>query len=287
MAITTLTDVKSHAGETGTTNDTLYSFAIRSASDRLLKYLGTVIPQAISGISKTSPAVVTCIGHGLQDGDTIVISNSDSGVSIDGEQTAAYLTEDTFSVAVDNSSGDEGENGIFVKKVTQYYNGNNQSAFQLKHRPVRSVSALYFDADGYYGQGTDAFSSDDLLTAGTDYYLDIDQDDGTSRSGMVWKASGTWYGRVRSYQGMLLGRTVDGTGNIKATYTPGFLTIPYPVRAAVNRMAISVFAKRASSGTFKTESLDFYSYTRMTAEEEAHELDSVKSLVAPYKAWTF
>lgn len=59
----------------------------------------------ITNISKANPAVITAVGHGLLNGDQIVITNSNSSVSVDGLWTITKITDDTFSVPVDTSGG--------------------------------------------------------------------------------------------------------------------------------------------------------------------------------------
>jgi hypothetical protein len=65
----------------------------------------------ISAITATSPAQVTITDHGLETGDNVFITDSDSGISIDGEWSATVIDDDTFSVPVDNSPGSGGSVG--------------------------------------------------------------------------------------------------------------------------------------------------------------------------------
>lgn len=84
----------------------------------------TTLPQrvwAISSITSANPAVITSVGaHGLTTGDKVLISGSNSGVTVDGDRAVTVISSTTFSVAV-NNSGAAGTSGSFV--VSQSQNG--------------------------------------------------------------------------------------------------------------------------------------------------------------------
>jgi len=75
---------------------------------------------------------------------------------------------------------------------------SRSSRLQLRHTPVWTTDlAVYEDTGGYAGQGSGVFSASTLLTGGTDYYLDLD-DESYSESGILIRASGTWSAEPRS-----------------------------------------------------------------------------------------
>ena len=82
------------------------------------------------------------------------------------------------------------------------------SVLVLDNLPVRSITSIYEDSNGYFGQVSGAFDASTLLVAGEDYFL-ITERTGFSQSGQVVRRSGSW---SRS------------PGSIKATYSAGYTT---------------------------------------------------------------
>lgn len=62
---------------------------------------------------------------------------------------------------------------------------------QLPQMFVRSITSLFQDTNAKAGQGSGDFGASTELTAGTDFYLDVDET-GLSRSGWLVKEAGTW-----------------------------------------------------------------------------------------------
>jgi len=107
------------------------------------------------------------------------------------------------------------------------------SRLQLKHIPVWSTSlAVYEDTGAYAGQADDAFGSSTLLTAGTDFYLDMD-DTTFSRSGALIRIGGTWPSEPRT---------------VKATYSGGWTAAQFDAEAAPIKEAVIITAARAFWG---------------------------------------
>jgi hypothetical protein len=69
----------------------------------------------ITQVSVANPTVITCAGHCLSTGDTIVITESDSTPTIDGQRVVTALTPDTFTVAVEVTVA--GTTGAWQKAV--------------------------------------------------------------------------------------------------------------------------------------------------------------------------
>lgn len=72
----------------------------------------------ITGITAASPGVVTLAKHGLQNGDTVVISGSNCTPTIDGTRTVANVTTDTFTVGV-NTSGTGNAGTVYAPVITR------------------------------------------------------------------------------------------------------------------------------------------------------------------------
>jgi hypothetical protein len=76
----------------------------------------------------------------------------------------------------------------------------------LTHYPVRDITSVYEESGAYAGFGTNAWSSDALLSEGEDYFADYEFS-GFSRSGWLIRVGNSWPARARS---------------VKVTYTAGY-----------------------------------------------------------------
>lgn len=77
---------------------------------------------------------------------------------------------------------------------------------QLDNAFVRSVTSVYEDLAAFFGQGSSDFAAGTLLTAGTDYFMELDKS-GMCRSGRLVRVYRHWSSRP---------------GTIKITYVAGF-----------------------------------------------------------------
>lgn len=138
----------------------------------------------------------------------------------------------------------------------------NPERLCLKNIPVRSITEIREDYDGQAGQGSGTFPSSSILTANTDYYLDLDSS-GMCRSGFVYRGNSAWPITERA---------------VKVTYVAGytaqeFMTIASPIKMAVLFTVVrtyKAFAAQAAGaglggggpgGALISETLDAYSYT--------------------------
>lgn len=131
-----------------------------------------------------------------------------------------------------------GRPGLTLAARTEYYQGTNTRKLNLKSRPVFASPAItvYEDLSGLFGQSSGGFPSDTQLTFGTDFGLQIDQPDGSSRSGILVKVSGVWRRPIVRQRGFLSAYVGDGAGTIKVSYTGGYTvdTLPANFRTAAN-----------------------------------------------------
>lgn len=185
-----------------------------------------------------------------------------------------------------------------AQTCTEFYDGTGRPKLVLRQYPVSSVSYVYLDQGGYAGQGSDAFASSTLLTAGTHYFLDKEDSSG-SRPGVLvriggstlsgdagWWPPGTW-GMASGH--LLTGRARPawprGLRNIKVVYTAGYSLIPDDIKLAVDQTAAWV-SRNAPLGGFGLtgESLEDYSYNLASAAVGTlPELGSARQLLAPYR----
>lgn len=124
------------------------------------------------------------------------------------------------------------------KSRTEYYNGTGTEKLLLRARPVYTTPTIevYVDVTGTFGASSGTFLASSQLTWGTDFYLDVDQDDGTSRSGILYRRGNFWNKRDVRQRGYLSPFIGPAPGTIKVIYTAGYTVdnLPASFRLAVN-----------------------------------------------------
>lgn len=302
MCLTTLSATKVHLGIATTTDDDLvaqFVGANNQSEDVLLAQMIGVCSDAIRGYVKqwlgafliansaASPTVITCFGHGLQTGDVITISGSNCTPTIDGERVVTVVDQNQFSIPVGVMV--DGTAGHFSRTYTEYYSGHGNQFLKLRQRPVQSVSSVYLDNAGYWGEGTDAFSSETRLTPGRDYALVRDNGDAVeqSLSGQIARLGGVWDQPATRVAGLLTSVPGQGLGNIKVTYAAGFAPVPLRYQLACQQMVASVRSTRSLGAAVQSESYDYYQYQLAPAAEQALTLGSVKQLLADLREWVW
>jgi len=288
MSLSTLTQVKTALGVTDTSQDTFLTQLLSGGSAAIRRHCKRYLYGAIGAISAANPAVVTCPGHGLETGQIINVSGSNSSPVIDGAQTVTVIDQDTFSVRVDVTTA--GTSGVFCRTYTEYYNGTGKAEFLLNHTPVQSIASLYFDAGGYYGDQSGGFASTTQLIEGQDFVLKRDNASETEccLSGSVIRITGIiWYRPTNKTQGLLTLSRGNPFGNIKVTYTAGYSRLLPDVMLAANQF-VALLSRSAIDGTPQlSERYDYYQYQMLDPEKEVQALNSVKHLLAPYKKWSW
>lgn len=180
---------------------------------------------------------------------------------------------------------------------TEFYSGTGKQDIKLRQRPaVTTGLSVYLDQNGFWGQGSGAFASDKLLTAGTDYALILDKGS-SSECGLIRRlglqslsgiSGGIYYPsgiRAGTLTGWDRGAIwPPGDGNIKVIYTAGYTaaTMPGDLIEAVCMLAAQLKAAKDQGHPLQQESFIDYSYTLMQSSK-APFLSEVRSLLAPYR----
>lgn len=286
MALSTISAIKTELGISGTGEDTKLTAWLREASYAIRAYCGRYLGGVITSSTAASPTVITSPGHGLETGDTVFIFNCNAGVSVNGSQSVTYVTDDTFSVAVDNTTGNGGSAatlGTYARTYTEYYNGSGTPDLWLREWPVHSISSIYEDGGGYWGNATGAFGSTTQLTDGTHFAI-VQENERTEEgaSGLVLRIGANWPASYRQGETLVAAKRA-GLGNIKVTYTAGYANLPWNIRKACHQLVAEMRMSSESGGPMQSENLDYYSYQRMSASELSMQLSSVRKLLSRYK----
>jgi hypothetical protein len=289
MSLTTLTALKVHLGipTADTSEDTLLTQLIRGCSGAIREYAkATEFGGLITSNSEADPTVITAPGHGLQDGQSIVISRSNSTPTIDGTRVVTVIDDDTFTVPVTVTVA--GTTGFWHRKVTEYYSGDGTRWLRLKRKPVHSIVELYVDSTGYWGQGDDPFPADTLLDT-SEYALKLDDADQTEKSpsALVLRVGSVWPRTAGRQAGILSPVPGPDTGNIKAVYLCGWAPLKPQHQLAMHQYCAQVRRIRTTGGDVISEQYDYYQYTLSPAADRENVFGSIRSLLGNARGWVW
>ncbi len=217
------------------------------------------------------------------------------GISVTTYDTQLTQWLDAAISAVTNYCGTSFEQAT----RTEYYQPDGYKLV-LKNRPVISVTSVYENAGAYWGSADNPWTSDYLLTAGTDYALQTDAAEltatygYTSRSGIIIRIGRRWARRYanNTTPGMsgynLSVPDLPAQGSVKVVYVSGYTTVPAAVTQAV-LWEVDAYRSRAGKGgqQLTAESLGEYSYS-MAQQDAAFAKGGLLSsaavqLLAPFK----
>lgn len=170
---------------------------------------------------------------------------------------------------------------------TDYYSGNNTRYLVLRQRPVTTVTSVYMDEKGRFGQNPDgSFASTTLLVEGTDYVLTLDQTS-TSSCGVLQKVGGVWPEIHRQYwHNKISGESAPAIGNIKVTYTAGYTTIPMDLQYACCWIVSFMRRNITIGGQLGKELIGDYSYELLSPRFMGNlppELATARQVLARYR----
>ena len=179
--------------------------------------------------------------------------------------------------------------GMEKKSRTEYYFGTGNQKLLLRSRPVFTTPtiAVSLDEGGNFGATSGAFTSADAaLTYGTDFALVIDQDNGTSRSGILYRINNLWPKPSVRQRGLLSPFLGTGFGTIRVTYTAGYDVdnLPAGLRLAAGLLVqrlryIMPLGQELTGDSFEERNISI-----VTSEKEKL-LAIVKPLLLPYRNW--
>lgn len=126
----------------------------------------------------------------------------------------------------------------------EYYDGNGYPNLPLNHWPIVSVTSVYLDLNGGYGQVSGSFSSTTQLTAGLGFVVQATQgflqrwsNQGAWPIGGIGPAVSPWGYPGLARRGTAMSGWPKVPGCVKVTYSGGYAEIPADVKVAVCAMA--------------------------------------------------
>lgn len=169
---------------------------------------------------------------------------------------------------------------------TQYLSGNNRQEIVLPETPVLSVTSLQVNNSGYFGQNASfPFDSSTTLTEGTEWVLDRDQPDGSSKSGILYRIGTTWpimyqlnsLNQLTPYQG-------PAWGNIKVVYVGGYAEVPSDIQYAVSAIVMFMIRTGKFGGMMlASEKLGDYAYAMIMNPLYLSQVGSILEILGRYR----
>ena len=138
----------------------------------------------------------------------------------------------------------------------EYFSGTGRPSLVLSNRPVVSITGVYVDAVGYYGQSAGGFAASTMLTQGQDYAL-VNPNASERNPGILQMLSALW-------DGTGLSNWPQGQGNIKVVYVAGYTQVPADISQAVAMIVGQMLAQSDRGLPMQSETLGEYSYTLLT-----------------------
>jgi hypothetical protein len=184
-------------------------------------------------------------------------------------------------------------NGILYKSRTEYYDGTGTTRLLLRSRPVFTSPTIQVvhDANGFYGctSGSYSPSTATTLTFGVDFALKVDQDDGSSRSGILVKMNGVWEKKFGRQAGWLSPFVVRDTGSYQVVYSAGWTVdaMPALLREAVMTLVARMRYLFPVGMEIGSESYEERNIT-VVSEKKDYLMGLVKPMILPYfRNWSF
>lgn len=189
---------------------------------------------------------------------------------------------------------------IFFKTRTEYYKGTGTQKMLLRSRPVfpnppnpiYSPIQVTYDPNGYFGAASGSFNTSNgtatLLTYGVDYTLQIDEDDGSSRSGILIRIGDYWWKPFVRQAGLLTPFVGSDTGSYQVIYSAGYFvdSLPPILRQACNLLIAKMWYVFPLGLELGSESYEERSISTL-AEKKDYMLGLVKPELITFRNWKF
>lgn len=271
MALVTLAITKALLGQIA--SDAVFGHMIGHASGVIRKYCGSYLYGVASEITAGANGVLRMYGHEFQTGDSVRISQSNCTPAIDDDYEITVLDRDRFSVDEEVDSG--GTFAMVSPIVHQVVNSAGGNSIFVAP-PVQELLRVWVDVNGEFGDDTE-LELDDCRLGGLDR--------GVSQTGQIFRNGDTWPAAARvTASGMqTLGDGVPAS--VKVEYVAGSKSIMTDVQAAAVSLVKRLAESLKKGGLLKSESLDYYSYSLATGEEELRAIGALNSILSRRKQW--
>jgi len=177
------------------------------------------------------------------------------------------------------------------KERTEYYKGTGTQKLLLRVRPVFLPLSVYVDTqNGNWGQSSDSFASTTLLTYGSDYVLQVDDENGDrSQCGILIRLKGYWPKPYARVTGLLSPFINFDPGSVKVVYTAGYTidTLPAAIRLACDSLVAAYRYVFPLGMVLDNESYEERSIRTHIEKARDYCFMVAKPLLLPYRNWNF
>jgi hypothetical protein len=144
---------------------------------------------------------------------------------------------------------------IEAATYTEFLNGTGTPDLFPRETPVVSITSVNVDQSRTFAAAT-------LLTANTDYYLQMDGPNGAySKSGRIVRMNSSWPKLFWVGRGNMTPLATPGQGNVKVVYAGGYTTIPDDMKLAIYEACKLLRMQRTTVGPIQSEGLGEYNYS--------------------------
>ena len=180
--------------------------------------------------------------------------------------------------------------GMSLTTRTEYYRGTGTQKLLLRSRPVwqSGITVNIDENNGNYGFASGGGFTGDNLTFGTDYTLQRDQDDGSSRCGILLRVGGYWPRPAVRQRGLLSPFMGTDMGSVKVVYQGGYTVdnLPSVIRTACDLIIAKLYYTLPLGVELGSESYEERSIS-LTTPHKGWLLNMVKPMLMLYKNWSF
>ena len=179
-----------------------------------------------------------------------------------GVDTTVETNDPLYLMLID--AAEEAIRGYLNRTLTQatyteYFDGPGRPDLLLTHRPVQSITGIWVDPVGYYGQAS-GFGSSTALVAGVDFAV-IRPEQSERSPGIVRMLSSLW-------DGSGIANWPRGQGNVKVTYVAGYNPVPLDVQVATHMLCAQMLSQQEKGVALKSETLGEYQYEVLSKADD-------------------
>jgi hypothetical protein len=269
MSLARLTQLKDRLSIEDDSEDEALRQIMASAASIMERQCNRYFGRLISNVeTANSLTTITCIGHELEDGDTVRISGFGvAGLNADHEVTV--VDENSFTVAEVADANGSGSGFLRRHFIVEKPTGDDDTIF-LDPRPVAAIIEVKEAESRKSGNWGDAL-------AATKYHLPTGRG-GVSSDGALIRVGSNW---PKPKEGKLYNYRVLPSG-AKVTFVAGSKSIPPAITNALITLTGTI-RRDQSEESLKSESYEDYSYSRFSSAELAELPGSVQNVILQHR----
>lgn len=260
-------------------------------TDMVREQTNREIAWRISGITTTAAGFVTltCIGHGLQGGETILVAGSNSTPGIDGEYVATVIDGNTLRITFAAAITKDGDDAaLHVHREHKFAVTNGMSQW-LPHactpfHAIKSLKVWHREAWSLVDPNDYELGGDTRTRKAVILNWTGESDSTNDGAGNTYFDGGGWPIR-RSYpRGQYGLRTKSSYNTMWVTYWAGLRVVPAALLQAQESLVLDMFENQGGPKDIASMSEEGVSSTRMSGAERAEHMLSPQHIISGWRA---